>query len=165
MSTFHWFPLVNGYSGVYPPSYLARLERLRGFPDERSLAQLRLDQVRYVMLHVRGYPPDDFAALRLRLQQSDKFAELGSYNDADAPAVLSRSSTSGTALLCSGRRLIVSNRTCAILTVMAGAAFGAWWLATQRVMEASAARRPTRDHGTVIFDNHVPASDVADALV
>ena len=63
------------------------------------------------------------------------------------------------------RRLIVSNRTCAILTMMAGAAFGAWWLATQRVMAASAARRRTRDHGTVIFDNHVPASDVADALV
>jgi hypothetical protein len=88
MSTFHWFPLVNGYSGVYPPSYLARLERLRGFPDERSLAQLRSDQVRYVMLHVRGYLPDQFAALRLRLQQSDTFVELGSYDDADAPAVL-----------------------------------------------------------------------------
>ena len=49
--------------------------------------------------------------------------------------------------------------------MMAGAAFGAWWLVTQRVMAASAARRRTRDHGTVIFDNHVPASDVADALV
>ena len=23
---------------------------------------------------------------------------------------------------------------------------------------------PTRDHGTMIFDNHVPASDVADGL-
>jgi hypothetical protein len=88
MSSFHWFPLVNGYSGVYPPSYLARLDRLRGFPDQRSLTQLRSDQVRYVMLHVRGLRPDDLAALRLQLQQSDAFVELGSYNDADAPAVL-----------------------------------------------------------------------------
>ena len=45
MSTFHWFPLVNGYSGIYPPSYLARLEQLAGFPDDRSIRQLRRDGV------------------------------------------------------------------------------------------------------------------------
>ena len=45
---------------------------------------------------------------------------------------------------------------------MAGAAIGAWYLATQREAESSAQRLPAR--GQVIFDNHVPASDVADAL-
>ena len=48
MSTFHWLPLVNGYSGVYPQSYLARLDRLLAFPDARALAQLRRDNVAYV---------------------------------------------------------------------------------------------------------------------
>ena len=32
MSTFHWMPLLNGYSGYYPPSYLTRLSSLRTFP-------------------------------------------------------------------------------------------------------------------------------------
>jgi len=36
MSTFHWMPGVNGYSGYYPPSYLTRIDRLREFPIARS---------------------------------------------------------------------------------------------------------------------------------
>ena len=55
MSIFHWKRLVNGYSGYYPPSYLARLERLATFPDAGSLAQLRADGVRYVIVHEGSY--------------------------------------------------------------------------------------------------------------
>jgi hypothetical protein len=88
MSTFHWFPLVNGYSGVYPTSYLQRLERLRHFPDRASLLQLRRDGVRYVIVHSRGYLPEDFDALRLRLQAMNAMVELGNYNDASGPAVV-----------------------------------------------------------------------------
>ncbi len=28
LSTFHWLPSINGYSGFYPPSYLSRIEPL-----------------------------------------------------------------------------------------------------------------------------------------
>ena len=45
MSTFHWMPLLNGYSGFYPPSYLRRLVRLARFPDEASVASLRRENV------------------------------------------------------------------------------------------------------------------------
>jgi len=51
----------------------------------------------------------------------------------------------------------VSNRTCAILTMMAGAAFGAWWWTTQREPGTNARRVPARERGTVIFDNHTTA--------
>jgi hypothetical protein len=88
MSTFHWFPIVNGYSGMYPRSYLARLARLANFPDQTSLAQLRADDVRYVILHSRGYLPADFEALRFHMEVGNTFRELGSYNDADGMAVL-----------------------------------------------------------------------------
>jgi hypothetical protein len=57
MSTFHWMPLVNGYSGFFPPSYLERLEKLATFPDPQSVAVLRNDGVRYVVVHADGYPP------------------------------------------------------------------------------------------------------------
>jgi len=50
-STFHWYPLVNGYSGTYPRSYLRRLERLEHFPDGRSFRQLDEDHVQYIILH------------------------------------------------------------------------------------------------------------------
>jgi hypothetical protein len=46
---------VNGYSGYIPPSYVARLQRLATFPDPGSLAQLRADSVRYVVIHEGSY--------------------------------------------------------------------------------------------------------------
>lgn len=58
MSTFHWKPLVNGYSGYFPQSYLQRVGRMRGFPDDRSFAQLRHDGVRYLVLHPYLYPSE-----------------------------------------------------------------------------------------------------------
>jgi hypothetical protein len=90
MSTFHWFPLVNGYSGIYPSSYLARLERLRGFPDERSLIQLRRDGVRYVIIHGSSYPGPAFAELRTRIEAAGALVEVGAFDDTEGHAVLYR---------------------------------------------------------------------------
>jgi hypothetical protein len=56
MSTFHWMPLLNGYSGFYPPTYVRRLVRLEPFPDEETVASLKRESVRYVVVHEDGYP-------------------------------------------------------------------------------------------------------------
>ena len=50
-STFHWNTLVNGYSGFMPPSYPELRERLRTFPDEASIAELRGRGVTHVIVH------------------------------------------------------------------------------------------------------------------
>lgn len=60
MSTFHWKPLVNGYSGFYPPSYFMRLKAMASFPDADSIAALRRDGVRYVVVHADGYLPGEY---------------------------------------------------------------------------------------------------------
>ena len=90
MSTFHWFPLVNGYSGMFPPSYLARLERLQAFPDLRSLVQLRQDNVTYVIVHEAAFPGESLPGLRDRISASGAFVQLGVFDDADGRAVLFR---------------------------------------------------------------------------
>ena len=90
MSTFHWFPLVNGYSGTYPPSYLARLERMHGFPDETSIRQLRRDNVAYVIVHGSAYPEPAFGQLRSRIAMGSDLVELGAFKDGEGPAVLYR---------------------------------------------------------------------------
>ena len=41
LSTFHWMPSINGYSGYYPPSYLDRVHRLQVFPADPSTQLLR----------------------------------------------------------------------------------------------------------------------------
>jgi hypothetical protein len=69
-STFHWKPLVNGYSGYYPPSYLARIIRSESFPDPRVIEALRREGVKYLVLHERFYRDQGApAAIILALQR------------------------------------------------------------------------------------------------
>jgi hypothetical protein len=81
MSTFHWMRLVNGYSGYYPPSYLVRTERVAHFPDARSLQQLRLDRVRYVIVHAAGYDPAAYAQVLDEALNAAGLAPLGKFDD------------------------------------------------------------------------------------
>jgi hypothetical protein len=82
MSTFHWKPVVNGYSGYFPPSYLHRLDRVRGFPDAGGFAQLVRDGVRYVIVHPDLYPADrgehviDAIRARTDIIQLGRFATI-----------------------------------------------------------------------------------------
>jgi hypothetical protein len=69
-STTHWRPLLNGYSGFVPPSYLELLDRLRGFPDAAAIAYLHQRRVRYLLVHeifyLHGGFEQDIQALRGR---------------------------------------------------------------------------------------------------
>ena len=70
MSTFHWMPLLNGYSGFYPPSYFRRLIRLASFPDaasvDRFFADLRALLAHLVHLGAVGRTYAEFARERER---------------------------------------------------------------------------------------------------
>jgi hypothetical protein len=54
-STFHWHPLVNGYSGNVPASYLEVMRRMLVFPSDGEIQRLREAGVRYVVVHERFY--------------------------------------------------------------------------------------------------------------
>ncbi|HEX6464445.1 MAG TPA: hypothetical protein VFZ98_08335, partial [Vicinamibacterales bacterium] len=89
MSTFHWFPLANGYSGFFPPSYVARLDRLRGFPGDMALRELSADAVRYVVVHQNGYSGTDLSRIRTRLAGIG-MAQVGTFPDGSSLAILYR---------------------------------------------------------------------------
>jgi hypothetical protein len=50
-STIHWRPMLNGYSGYYPRSYIRLLIDMRSFPDTRSLNILRERGATILVLH------------------------------------------------------------------------------------------------------------------
>jgi hypothetical protein len=50
-STFHWQNLVNGYSGFFPPSYVALVNAMRDFPGGSTFDVLRQHGTRYVVIH------------------------------------------------------------------------------------------------------------------
>ncbi len=55
MSTYHWQPLVNGYSDVIPSDMYDIMLPINGFPDVESFAIMRNRQVRYVVWDIRTY--------------------------------------------------------------------------------------------------------------
>jgi len=90
LSTFHWFPIVNGYSGNLPPSYVGRAGRLQTFPSERALQQLRADGVRYLIVHEAQYSDRELTAIRVALIGAG-MVELGRYPDLEGSASLYQS--------------------------------------------------------------------------
>jgi hypothetical protein len=50
-STAHWRPLLNGYSGYTPRSYVQFAERFRTFPDAAAVSAMREAGVTHVMVH------------------------------------------------------------------------------------------------------------------
>lgn len=90
MSIFHWKPLVNGYSGFYPATYLRRLLDLRRFPDPFSLRVLRRADVRYLVIHESGYGEDrgTYEAILSTLDQAEGMRSLGTFSDGEGAATI-----------------------------------------------------------------------------
>jgi hypothetical protein len=55
-STRHWRPILNGYSGYSPRSYVETYTIVQGFPDDASLLALHTRGVTHVIVH-----EDDFS--------------------------------------------------------------------------------------------------------
>jgi hypothetical protein len=60
-STYHWQPLVNGYSDVIPEDFAKMAAAINGFPDPASFELMKRLHVKYVLWHFeagpRGYDP------------------------------------------------------------------------------------------------------------
>ncbi|HET7220309.1 MAG TPA: hypothetical protein VFJ02_19775 [Vicinamibacterales bacterium] len=87
LSTFHWQPIVNGYSGFAPQSHLDRLRQLRNFPDEQAMARLRRDGVRYVVVHLGEYNRDHAVLVQQALAHY-QLRELGRFFDGAGTAAV-----------------------------------------------------------------------------
>jgi hypothetical protein len=90
LSIFHWKPLVNGYSGFFPPTYIRRLQDLRGFPEPFSLRVLRREGVRYMVIHESGYGKDRDVYVRTlsMLQATEGVRHIGTFSDGEAAATV-----------------------------------------------------------------------------
>ena len=53
-STAHWRPMINGYSGLVPDSYVRAARDLAHFPDDGAMAALRAVGVTHVFVHDRA---------------------------------------------------------------------------------------------------------------
>jgi hypothetical protein len=79
-SRAHWHPLINGYSGFYPPDYGETLEHTARFPDRHSIAYLRQLGVKYVVVHRKHFEKDDdFVNLVVKMSNRSELERFGKY--------------------------------------------------------------------------------------
>ena len=83
LSTFHWHPLINGYSGSETDVYNALLRNVTDFPSDRSLSALRGAGVNFLILHERHYGRERYAALTAALDRRDDLRKFGPFGDGD----------------------------------------------------------------------------------
>jgi len=88
LSTFHWHPILNGYSGFYPRSYLNRAKAMRDFPAEQAVARLRAEGAQYLVVHLGAYPTAGRVAILDALTVRDGMAHLASFRGADGPVLV-----------------------------------------------------------------------------
>src|SRR3982751_1165773 len=90
LSMFHWKPLVNGYSGFYPASYIRRVMDLRRFPDAFSLRVLRRAAVRYLVIHESGYRENRalYEQILATLDEAEDVRNLGPFSDGEGAAIV-----------------------------------------------------------------------------
>jgi len=81
LSTFHWRPIVNGYSGNWSNRSLRFLERIKGFPDDESIRGLEAAGVTYVLLHERHFGQEPYRQLREQLQGRPHIEHAGRFDD------------------------------------------------------------------------------------
>ena len=81
-STFHWHPLVNGYSGNVPASYVDVLRAVRTFPSFTALERLHQAGVRYIVVHERLLGSTSYRAATARLDTRSDLARHGPFGRA-----------------------------------------------------------------------------------
>jgi hypothetical protein len=81
LSTFHWRPIVNGYSGHTPSAYDSLLSSVADFPSDRAIGALRAAGVTYLIVHERFCGPDRYAAWTARLDARPDLVGYGSFNE------------------------------------------------------------------------------------
>jgi hypothetical protein len=82
-STVHWHPLVNGYSGFVPPTYLQLRQLLQDFPDGLSRAALVARDVRYIVIHWERFGVGDRPIDAANLDRADWLRRVARFGEAE----------------------------------------------------------------------------------
>lgn len=80
-STTHWQPIVNGYSGYFPPTYLELTDRTKGFPDDASIAYLKQREVDLIVVHGGLLGPERFGDMTAALLERSDIQAMAQFQE------------------------------------------------------------------------------------
>ena len=85
-SIFHWKPLLNGYSGMYPTPYVEWTQAMREFPDDASMATLAARHVSYITLRERYFSAGEYQRIVRELAGRGDLVAFGPFPDGTGEA-------------------------------------------------------------------------------
>jgi hypothetical protein len=87
-SIYHWKPLLNGYSGFFPPRYLELLHRLRDLPSGPAIGHLRARGVTHIVVHRDLMTDAQFDRIHQGLTGSGGIRQIAHYRKAPRETLL-----------------------------------------------------------------------------
>jgi hypothetical protein len=80
-STWHWQPIVNGYSGFYPKTFIELAEQTEWFPDEHSIAYLKGRGVDLLVVHGGLLGPEKFGEMTASLLERPDIDAMAQFEE------------------------------------------------------------------------------------
>jgi hypothetical protein len=89
-STWHWQPIVNGYSGFFPRTFYELAENTAHFPDERSIAYLKSRGVDLIVVHGNLMDREAFGDMTAALLARPDIQAMAQFQERLGPDVVFR---------------------------------------------------------------------------
>ena len=80
-STWHWQPIVNGYSGFFPRTFLELADHTTSFPDDRSIDYLKGRGVDLIVVHGMFMDPGVFGEMTAALLARPDIEALAKFEE------------------------------------------------------------------------------------
>jgi hypothetical protein len=80
-STWHWQPIVNGYSGFFPKTFIELAEATARFPDDHSIAYLKQRGVDLLVIHGSLMDSEDFGEMTASLLSRPDIEALARFEE------------------------------------------------------------------------------------
>ncbi len=84
-STWHWQPIVNGYSGFFPRTFIELAEHTATFPDDRSIDYLKRRGVDLIVVHGSLMEREAFGEMTASLLARPDIEALANFEERWAP--------------------------------------------------------------------------------
>jgi hypothetical protein len=89
-STWHWQPIVNGYSGFFPDTFYELAEHMASFPDEASIAYLKSRGVDLIVVHAGLMDRDKFGDMTAALLARPDIEAMAQFEESRGPDAVFR---------------------------------------------------------------------------
>jgi hypothetical protein len=80
-STWHWQPIVNGYSGFFPRTFMELAEYTASFPDDRSIEYLKHREVDLIVIHGNLMDQSTFGEMTAKLVARPDIEPLAQFQE------------------------------------------------------------------------------------